>query len=216
LECIRGKRSYELDRDDFCLSVDRYQRVHIDLGTGDGRYATYLAAQHPEWLIIGLDACRDNVRMASRRAPANLLFVIANALELPGELTDIAHSASLLFPWGSLLNALLTEPVDGCRLRALLRQCEVEVVLNAGAVAEEGWGLQDTADQVSFRLRESGRTVTVTELDLAHMRTIPSTWAKRIAFGRDPQALRIEAAFAATEIPAPPAVGRGSGVFPGC
>ena len=43
--------------------------------------------------VVGVDAYRENLRKASRRAPDNALYNVANALALPRELGGMASSA---------------------------------------------------------------------------------------------------------------------------
>ncbi|MES1205586.1 MAG: rRNA methyltransferase, partial [Pseudomonadota bacterium] len=47
-----------------------YHAVHVDFGTGDGAFVRAAAKQHPERLIIGVDASVDGLREASRRFAA--------------------------------------------------------------------------------------------------------------------------------------------------
>ncbi|HEY3474174.1 MAG TPA: class I SAM-dependent methyltransferase, partial [Anaerolineales bacterium] len=62
METIRGRKIRELDLNEFKKQLGDYDRVLLDLGTGDGRYARILARRFPGWFIIGLDACRENLR----------------------------------------------------------------------------------------------------------------------------------------------------------
>jgi tRNA G46 methylase TrmB len=61
--------------------------VRLDLGTGDGRYVLAIAAEHPDSLVIGVDANAVAMTAASRRArrdrAANALFVVAAAEHPP-------------------------------------------------------------------------------------------------------------------------------------
>ena len=108
MECIRGKTSAEIGVDRLAADVAGYDDVLIDLGTGDGRYVLHVARTNPTWFAVGVDACRDNLRKASRKAPSNALYVIANALALPKEELDrMASKVTINFPWGILLTALL-------------------------------------------------------------------------------------------------------------
>jgi hypothetical protein len=67
--------------------------------------------------------------------------------------------------------------------------------LNAGALAEAGWSLESGGERVAGVLREAGLTVTAPQvLGAAELRRSPTTWGKRLAFGRDPRGIRIEAA----------------------
>ena len=70
MECIRGKTSAEIG---LAPGVAGYGDVLIDVGTGDGRYVLHVARTRPTWFAVGVDACRDNRRVASRKAPGTLL-----------------------------------------------------------------------------------------------------------------------------------------------
>ena len=83
METIRGKMSHNLDLDGLKNRLQKYNHVRLDLGTGDGRYVQTLADRHPDWFVIGVDACRENLWEHSRARLVNMLFVIACAQELP-------------------------------------------------------------------------------------------------------------------------------------
>jgi hypothetical protein len=115
MEGLRGKQSYEIDRASCGLLVACHEDVLVDIGTGDGRSVRHLAATRPSWLAVGVDAWRENLWEASRKAPPNALFVIANALALPREMHGIAGWITVNFPWGSLLEGLHRRPVAAGR-----------------------------------------------------------------------------------------------------
>jgi trans-aconitate methyltransferase len=79
METIRGKTSLDLDLTVLNVRLANYNRVILDLGTGDGRYVRYLANRNPRWFVIGVDACRENLCEHSRAKLPNALFVIASA-----------------------------------------------------------------------------------------------------------------------------------------
>ena len=164
----------------------------LDLGTGDGRFVLRTARSRPETLVIGLDACRENLREAVRMAPLNALFVIANACALPQELYGCASRVTINFPWGSLLRGLL-EPEPGLLngLRAVMRPgARLAVRLNASALSEAGWGLAAGGEQIQDVLANAGFKLRAPQrLDAAALRACDSTWAKRMAFGRCPEGL---------------------------
>ena len=66
METIRGKTSLKLGLNGLKERLAGYHRVSLDLGTGDGRYVRTLADKHPDWFMIGVDACRENLREYSR------------------------------------------------------------------------------------------------------------------------------------------------------
>ena len=196
METIHGKQTHMLDATRLATQLKSYRSVLIDLGTGDGRYVRSVAQASPERFVIGLDACRENLRSASRSAPSNALFVIANALDLPRELGGLASHITINFPWGSLLGALVNaEPAlfDGLRMLALPGTL-VEIRLNAGALVEAGLSLEQGGIAVRQTLRTYGFNAgPLVSLDAAALHACPTTWAKRLAFGRDPRALYLRA-----------------------
>lgn len=198
MESIRGAHARELDAHDLAARLAGYAHVLIDLGTGDGRFVRHAAASCPATFAIGIDACRENLRESSRRAPANALYLIANALALPDALLDaLAGRATRLtvnFPWGSLLAALLAgDPSLVERLAGLARPgARIEVRLNAGALAEAGWPLVEGGRRVRQALRAGGFDMgPAVALGPHELRACPTTWARRLAFGRDPYALEL-------------------------
>ncbi|HET9911668.1 MAG TPA: class I SAM-dependent methyltransferase, partial [Anaerolineales bacterium] len=107
METIRGRKSLDLDLNGWKERLANYNHIILDLGTGDGRYARTLAEGHPDWFIIGVDACRENLREHSQAKLKNMLFVIARAQDLPRELHGLVSHITVNFPWGSLLESLL-------------------------------------------------------------------------------------------------------------
>ncbi len=71
----------------------------------------------------------------------------------------------------------------------------LEVTLNGGALTEAGWCLASGADRVAAVLQDAGMGVgAVRVLGPCDLRRLPATWGKRLAFGREPQAVQITAA----------------------
>jgi 16S rRNA (adenine(1408)-N(1))-methyltransferase len=196
MEGIQGRRTLHIDADELARRLAGYDEVELDLGTGDGRYVRSVALAHPRRFVIGVDACRETLRAVSRRAPPNALYLIANALSLPSELDGIASQLTINFPWGSLLVGLLdVESGLPRRLTALARQgALVEVRLNAGALAEAGYTLEEGGRLARRALSAVGFDVGQLEsLGPRELRALPTTWARRLAFGRDPRALYLRA-----------------------
>jgi len=192
MEGIRGKQSFQIDMPELAQWLAGYDRVLMDIGTGDGRFVQHVARTCPQQFVIGIDACRENLRASSRNVPPNALFVIANAQALPRELYGLAAHVTINFPWGSLLNGLLTgDPALLESLAAIARPDAIlEVRLNGGALAEAGWGLENGGERVRQVLRASEFGVkSAVVLEVHDLRAYPTTWAKRLAFGRDPRAL---------------------------
>ena len=160
----------------------------LDLGAGDGRYASKLALNNPETAVIAIDTCADNARATLRCAPANLRFGVTDATALPSALLLTATEISINFPWGSLLRALLN---DTHPFAEALRGRSVIVRVNGGALAEVGFTFDAGRDRLARVLGVNHFSPYVRELDRSQLQALPTTWSKRLAFGRDPRAIEI-------------------------
>jgi SAM-dependent methyltransferase len=185
----------------------QYGTIHIDVGTGDGRYALYLARREPSRGVVGLDTCLDHLEVHPRRLPPNLRFVSADARAIPPVLTGRAAALSVNFPFSALLKGLLggDDALLDSLAAALAPDGHVAVRINARALAETKISLAEAGVHVERGLRAMGLDrITTTTLDAGELRRFPSTWAKRIGFGRNPRAVQITARLA--EVPMGPAL----------
>ena len=142
----------------------------------------------------GVDACRENLREHSRLKLPNALFIIASAQDLPNELNGLASHITINFPWGSLRESLLAGDSKLMRRLESISSSftQIDVRLNGGALAEQGWTLEAGAGQIYDNLTRAGwRVKTPVLLNSQALREFPSTWAKRLAFGRDPRAIQL-------------------------
>lgn len=196
MECIRGKLRYDLSRGDLERIVACYEHTVVDIGTGDGRFVEAIARKNPERLAVGLDSCRENLRVRSRRAPDNALFIIANVDLMPGELGRLAEHVTINFPWGSLLGGLLRAdgPVwDGIRL-VLKGNGRLTLRVNADGLVQEGLDIDEGERLLAAALRSSCFAVSeIRRLDRDDLARLTTTWSKRLAFGRNPRAAEISA-----------------------
>ena len=194
MEIIRGKASLDLDLTELKERLTTYNRIILDLGTGDGKFAFCHAGKFPNHFVIGADSCRENLREYSRAKLPNLLYVIASAQNLPQELNGLISHITINFPWGSLLESLLigdSKLMSG--LASISRSVTtVEIRLNGGALTEVGWDLEAGAGKIYTNLLQAGWQINIpTLMNTNALRSFPSTWAKRLAFGRDPRAIQL-------------------------
>jgi 16S rRNA (adenine(1408)-N(1))-methyltransferase len=122
-----GKKQTEMPADELRARAAAFAAVHVDLGTGDGRFVNDLAGERPDTLCIGVDAVGEAMREQSHKTtrkggPANALYVVAAVEALPPELRGLATGVSINFPWGSLLRAVVEPDAEVLAgVRALLR-----------------------------------------------------------------------------------------------
>ena len=124
-----------------------HRDVHVDLGTGDGKFVLRAARAEPDVLHIGVDALEEPMAESIRRAsskPArggvpNARFMVADAMLPPASLRGRAGLVTVNYPWGSLLRAVAEpEPAGLAAIVGLLRPGgRLVAVLNASA-AEDG------------------------------------------------------------------------------
>ena len=119
---------------------DRQGRgVVIDIGTGDGRFVSRMAAENPDKFYIGIDANAkplEKPSMKATRKPAkgglpNALFVQAAVEDLPEEFNNSADEIHIHFPWGSLLRAVCLgdESVLSSLHSIAAPECLLEIVI---------------------------------------------------------------------------------------
>jgi 16S rRNA (adenine(1408)-N(1))-methyltransferase len=195
MESIQGKRALRIDAPALLGRLAGYQEVLLDIGAGDGRFVRQMAAEYPARFAIGVDACRENLRANSHAAQANALYLIADARALPCALDQRATHVTINFPWGSLLSGLLAgEAVLLERLAAVARPgALLELRLNAGALAKAGCDLADGGEYVRQALHVAGFHVrSAIALGPHELRACPTTWARRLACGRDARGLYLQ------------------------
>jgi predicted RNA methylase len=194
METIRGKTSLEMTATELQQRLAGYKHILLDLGTGDGRFVCHMAEQRPDWFFIGIDACRENLHLNSRKKQPNALFLIANVQVLPEELNGLTSHVTINFPWGSLLESLLKDNNTlVSRLKTVTRRyASMDIHLNSEALSTVGWTLESGAEQIQGILSAEGwKTKSRLCMETHLLRHFPSTWAKRLAFGRDPHAVQL-------------------------
>lgn len=120
MKILKGKQIIEINQASFDAFKIRFKQVIVDIGTGDGEFVYKLAKSNPENLYIGIDATAENMHAYSvkmTRKPAkggldNLLFVVANAAQLPQMLHATANAIYINLPWGSLRDGLVKADYD--------------------------------------------------------------------------------------------------------
>lgn len=166
--------------------------MHVDLGAGDGSFVANLAKRDPGTVYIGVEpnhASLIDVSRAARRAAgpadANVCYVLGSWQDLPGELSGMAARVTVLFPWGSLLQAAATADdtfLDAIRgIAAPGAQLElltaIDAVTDAGELRRLGLdGLEP--ERIAEAWRSRGLAVEQAQLAASH--PYQTTWWRRI------------------------------------
>jgi 16S rRNA (adenine(1408)-N(1))-methyltransferase len=170
--------------------------VIADLGTGDGRAVLARARAEPRSLVLGVDAAaaamNEASRRASRRGPANVLFLAAGAESLAG--TVLAGSVDVMtvsFPWGSLLRGVLG--LDAAALAGIAalvaRGGRVEVLVSVvPSDSVEGISSLDATCEPEIRRAWSAVGLVLVAMrpaSTAEIAASGSSWASRLRATRD-------------------------------
>lgn len=167
------------------------------------------ARAEPDALVIGIDASAAAMAETSRRAAKapdrggtpNALFVVAAAERLPSELHGIADELTILFPWGSLLRGALA--IDGAAaadgIACLLSPAgHLTIIVSLTDRDNAGADLPrlehpDAAATLAGRWAHHGLDVQeFRPATAAEIRATGSSWARRLAAGRDRPAWWLE------------------------
>ncbi len=165
--------------------------MHVDLGAGDGSFVANLATRDSGTLYIGVEPNHASlVDVSRRRRPRDLLesnvcFVLGSWQDLPGELSGVAARVTVLFPWGSLLQAAAIADdtfVDAIRgIAAPGAQLElvtaIDAVTDAGELRRLGLdGVEPEGIAEAWR----SRGLAVEQAQLAASHPYQTTWWRRI------------------------------------
>lgn len=178
------------------LWAARFDRAYVDLGTGDGAFAIQFARRYPGLAIIGVDTCLDHIEGSVRRRPSNVRFVTLDALGWPPGLLPVADAVTVNFPYGSLLRGLVEgDPALIERLDTLLGPgSRLEVRVNPSALLATGFDAESGPPAIVRALgRIDGVRVACRDLPQAELRAFPSSWSKRLGYGKETTAHLITA-----------------------
>ena len=210
---VQGKSTTEINAGELDRLLAGYERVAVDVGTGDGRFAYGYAAEHRETFVIGLDPVKEAMREMSaraRRKPArgglpNLLYVVASIEQLPDELAGRADHVFVNLPWGSLMRGVIEadETVLGNLARLAKAEAGLRIILNTrifdDPVPLDVQGLPEvdepyTHDVLAPAYGRHGFRITVArQLTPEELLELGTSWAKRLSHRMPPPSFLIEA-----------------------
>lgn len=215
MKIVKGKKVNLLPSDEVPAILDGYEKILIDVGTGDGRFVYRTAKENPQTLCIGMDAVAEKMREMSHKAgrkPArggltNTLYVLSAIEDAPVELKGVADQVHVNYPWGSLLAAFVLprEEILG-KIAAFGRPgAALSILLNYSVFEDEAYmerlGLPSfdqgsVAERLAPALEGHGVEILRSELMLGEA-PHNSTWERRLTAGSNRKTLIIEAVMGA-------------------
>lgn len=215
MKIVKGKKVNLLQPDEVPPILDAYEKILIDVGTGDGRFVYRTAKENPGTLCIGMDAVAEKMREMSHKAGrkpargglANTLYVLSAIEDPPVELNGVADRVHVNYPWGSLLAAFVLpqEEVLGKIVAFGRPGASFSILLNYSVFEDEAYmerlGLpsfdqESVTERLEPALQEHGVQILRSELMVGEA-PHNSTWERRLTAGSNRKTLIIEAVLGA-------------------
>ncbi len=207
--CVKRGQVLLTDPSQLRQLISGFERVLIDVGTGDGLYPYREAKKDSGLLCIGIDPVEKTLikvsgrigRKPSRGGVNNLVLMVASVDTLPQVLNRSATRLTVLFPWGSLLAGLsLPEQDTLARLRALLKTGgDFEVLLNMQVFEDTAYrgrkGLPslDSADHLKPAWAAAGFEINHWEFLAPGSLPAQTTWGQKLTLGSGRNTMHINA-----------------------
>ena len=209
MKSVKGNKTVDISVENLRGMAAKYAFVHIDLGTGDGRFVYESALRDPNTLYIGADPVEKQLREYSvksvRKKLENTVFLASSLENLPITMTEIADKVSVILPWGSLLGQIVNPSKEAInKITALLKVSgELELILGYSPDLEPSESdrlelpelTQEYIENVVVRAFETlSGTLKLEKCELfpkEKLTDIGSNWAKKLAFGKPRQIYRL-------------------------
>ncbi len=206
LRTVIGNKTENISKTELEKLIIVCEKVHVDLGTGDGRYIFKHAQVNPTTFYIGIDPSEKQLKSYAKKAKKaklkNCLFIVGSIEFLPDELKNIANSLTIILPWGSLLQAIVnvdtvvfTKITDMLKPESTPGEKQIEIIFGYSQDAEPtevkrlGIDKLDTTyiyEKMVPALTTLGFKIecvkNVTKADLNDFET---SWSKKLRFGQD-------------------------------
>lgn len=208
---IKGKKQVNISKEALTDFIVGYSFVHIDLGTGDGRYVFKKALENKDTFYIGVDPSRRQLEIYAKKANKaklkNCLFVLGSIEMFPVELFGIATNVSIILPWGSLLGGIVQTNNDVINtIRALFVdaffqgisdsvECRLDIIFGYSQntepkeVARLGLNhlnIEHISSVIVPAFENVGFTKSlVRDIKKDELFDFETTWSKKLTFGQD-------------------------------
>ena len=197
---ITGDKKNELDKETFRNMCGKYEKVILDLGTGDGRFVFKNALKNKSTLYIGLDPAEKQIQIYSkksnRRRLKNALYVIGSLENLPDELYSTVDKIFINLPWGTLLEKIVKSNETYIRELSTILKKDGEIEIIFGYLPELEPSETERLDlpvienesdvlKAFSTFKKIFEVIEMKRLLKDELEKIETTWAKKLKFGKD-------------------------------
>jgi 16S rRNA (adenine(1408)-N(1))-methyltransferase len=214
VKILSGKKQYDIDVSQIYTQFGGYTAIHVDVGTGSGKFILKSALRNHETFYIGIDSCAENMhksairvaKTAKKRQGENVMFVVSAIESLSKDFFGIADSVSVILPWGSLRDGIAKGEVGIIgNLRALGKSGSTLQIIIGYDKDREPHIIHTNAlpllsanhfESLKPLYHEYGISIlNVTTLDNSDLKQINSDWAKRLAYGTKREIYRLDCTY---------------------
>jgi len=197
---VTGDKKNEISKETFRNVCGKYEKVILDLGTGDGRFVFKNAIKNKSTLYIGLDPAEKQIQIYSkksnRRRLKNVLYVIGSLENLPEELYSTVDKIFINLPWGTLLEKIVksNETYTNELFKILKRNGEIEIIFGYVPELEPSETerldlpvIENESDVLKAfsTFKKIFEVIEMNRLLKEDLDKIETTWAKKLKFGKD-------------------------------
>lgn len=201
MKTVVGNKTEEMSKTEFGELCSKFEKVVVDLGTGDGRYVFKSAQKNTGNLYVGIDPSQKQLAIYSKKAVKNklenTLFVVGSIEVYPEELSGVANKVLIILPWGTLLQSIVN--LDGQALEnigsTIKNGGQLEIIFGYSQDAEptevERLGLNKLDINYIYSTMIPKFTMLGYKIDCVEKLTkkqldqFETTWSKKLRFGQD-------------------------------
>lgn len=197
---ITGDKRQEIDKKSFENFCSKFEKVILDIGTGDGRFVFKNALKDVKNLYIGMDPAEQQLKIFSKKVNKkrlnNSLFIVGSIENTPPELFSLIDRIFINLPWGTLLEKIVKSENSSVKnLHNLLKdEGEIEVIF--GYLPELEPSETKRLDlpkingdfdvqQIFSSFKKHFTIVEMLRLNKKDLGKLETTWAKKLRFGND-------------------------------
>lgn len=164
-----------------------------------------MAKENPDSLIIGIDPCHKNLidisakilKKPEKGGLSNALFILANAENLPYELTNLVDKIYINFPWGSLLQGivLFEEKIWNNIKKICKKNTTIEIIFGYNILYDkkeiDRLGLPILGESylkynMIPKIQNLGfKIMNIKKVSPKELNNYSTTWAKKLSFGQN-------------------------------
>ena len=197
---IKGDKKQEIDKKSFENLCKKFEKVILDIGTGDGRFVFENALKDGKNLYVGMDPAEQQLKIFSkkvnRKRLSNSLFVLGSIENTPPELFSVIDRIFINLPWGTLLEKIIKSENSSVKnLHDLLKEGgEMEVIFGYLPELEPSETRRLDLPKISGELdvqkifssfKKHFTVIEMQRLSKKDLGKLETTWAKKLKFGND-------------------------------